>query len=159
MQAEGGTDWRAYGAAFQAVNATGWYRQHLPSSAVPRWMLNSATPVTLSLGIIAGADKTYLNGKLLGSNPAAVVGRHPSPGGETLSVREYMTTRAYVIPPGLLQADGNVLAVRVLSYGGAGLGPANATNYTDSKSFPPYGTTFPGGFFDDPVFVHHDQRV
>lgn len=84
---------------------------------------------------------------------------HPSPGGETLSVREYMTTRAYVIPAGLLRADGNVLAVRVLSYGGAGLGPANATNYTDLKSFPPYGTSFPGGFYDDPVFVSSHRSM
>ena len=161
INAEGGRDWRTYGAAFQAVNATGWYRQQLPPSALPRWMLNSTQPVTLSLGIIAGADKTYLNGQLLGATPAAVLGRHPSLGGETLSVREYMTTRAYVVPPGLLRAHGhgNVLAVRVLSYGGVGEGSANATNYTDSASFPPYGTTFPGGFFDDPVFVHHDQRV
>ena len=160
MTAAGGTDWRAYGREFQAVNATGWYRQHLPASSLPAWMLNSTQPVTLSLGIIAGADKTYLNGQLLGTTPAAVSGRHPSPGGGTLSVREYVTTRAYVIPPGLLtSSEGNVLAVRVVSYGGAGLGSANATNYTDAASFPPYGTTFPGGFFDDPVFVHNDKRV
>lgn len=52
--ADGGKDWRTYGTAFEAVNATGWYRQHLPSSAVPSWMLKSTQPVALSLGIIAG---------------------------------------------------------------------------------------------------------
>ena len=35
MTAAGGTDWRAYGREFQAVNATGWYRQHLPAPASP----------------------------------------------------------------------------------------------------------------------------
>ena len=156
--AKGGADWRSYGAVFQAVNATGWYRQTL--APVPGWMLRTARPLTLSLGIIAGADRTYLNGQLLGSTPPKAGGRHPAPGGQALGVRLYMTPRAYAVPPGLLKASGdNVLAVRVVSYGGAGLGPANATNYTDAASFPPFGTTFPGGFFDDPTFRHHDQRV
>ena len=31
--AVGGMDWRAYGLEFQGVNATGWYRQHLPARA------------------------------------------------------------------------------------------------------------------------------
>ena len=151
--AKGGADWRSYGAAFAAVNQTGWYRQTL--APVPGWMLRTARPLTLSLGIIAGADRTYLNGKTLGSTPPKAGGRHPA-----LGVRLYMTPRAYAVPPGLLKASGdNVLAVRVVSYGGAGLGAANATNYTDAASFPPFGTTFPGGFFDDPTFRHHDQRV
>ena len=60
------------------------------------------------------------------------------------------------LPPmatGLLRAPGgppNVLAVRVRSYGGRGRGPANASNMSDGGSFPPFGTSFPGGLYDDP---------
>ena len=62
IPAKGGDDWRAYGAAFQRVNATGWYRQQLAPTLVSGFMLNTSRPLTLSLGIIAGADQTYLNG-------------------------------------------------------------------------------------------------
>ena len=149
--AKGGVDWRTYGHAFEAVNATGWYRQQL--GAVPPFMLNTTRVLTLSLGIIAGADATYLNGKLLGANPAGACGRDGcATGGDTLNTRLYITPRAYTIPHGVLNPAGgapNVLAVRVRSYGGTGRGPANATNMSDGLSYPPYGTTFPGGFFDD----------
>eukprot|EP01050_Picozoa_sp_SAG11_P015751 SAG11_NODE_2078_length_3855_cov_2.006124_3_plen_184_part_00 len=117
---------------------------------------NVTSPLTLSLGIIAGADMTFLNGKLLGATPAAVGGHHPALGGHVLSTREYITPRSYTIPAGLLKPGGdNVLAVRVLSYGGAGLGAANASNYSDRASFPPYGTTFPGG----PLAPHARARA
>ena len=75
--------------------------------------------------------------------------------GESLSIREYITPRSYKIPAGLLTANGpNVLAVRVVSYGGAGLGPANSSNASDWAA-----GSFPGGFFDDPELRHHDGRV
>lgn len=63
---EGGADWRSYGVVFEAVNATGWYRQHLD---VAPSILNSTANVTLSIGIIAGADQPFLNGRLLGTTP------------------------------------------------------------------------------------------
>jgi hypothetical protein len=100
-----------------------------------------------------------------------------------LSTRLYVTPRQYAIPFGLLHPAGgppNVLAVRVVSYGGKihhntqntvhhprlrslvksyrgfgsaagkGEGVANATNMTAGGEYPPFGTTFPGGFYDDP---------
>ena len=107
-------------------------------------MHTTTRTLTLSLGVIAGADMTYLNGQLLGSNPAESCGRHNcTPGGNTLGTRLYITPRAYAVPVGLLNPPGgapNVLAVRVLSYGGAGRGPANATNMSAAGSFPPFGT-------------------
>jgi hypothetical protein len=106
--AEGGKDWSTYGKEYCAPNATGWYRQHLP--AVPGWMVNAtgtalSPAVTLSLGIIAGADTTYLNGVLIG-------------GSKSLAPADYATPRAYKIPAGLLTSGTNALAVRVNVYGG-----------------------------------------
>ena len=59
--AEGGMDWRSYGAPFAAVNATGWYRQHISAALLTKTLLEAKNPLTLSLGIIAGADQTYSN--------------------------------------------------------------------------------------------------
>lgn len=149
--AKGGADWRQYGAAFEAVNATGWYRQHIV--AIPSFFSDSTQDIILSLGVIAGADSTYLNGQLLGQTPPRSCGHHGcTAGGNTLGTRLYITPRAYHIPASLLHPPGqpNILAVRVVSYGGAGHGPANVTNMTDKSSFPPFGTTFPGGLYDDP---------
>ena len=101
------------------MNATGWYRQRLAPSVIPRFALNTTRPLTLSLGIVAGADRTYLNGQLLGSTPAK--SGHAAGGTLAGGPRLYITPRAYVIPPGLLHPAGgppNVLAVRVVSYGG-----------------------------------------
>jgi hypothetical protein len=53
IPAQGGKDWREYGQAFEAINATGWYRQHLVVSSA---LQNTSANVTLSLGIIAGAS-------------------------------------------------------------------------------------------------------
>ena len=78
MSATGGSDWREYGKAFEAINATGWYRQHL---VVPPSLANSTVNLTLSLGIVAGSSTTYLNGQLLGSSNGA-----PLP-----NVRDYIT--------------------------------------------------------------------
>jgi hypothetical protein len=173
---EWGVDWRQYSPAFNAVNATGWYRQ---SFTLPPAMANTSAPITLSLGIVAGADMTYLNGppppatlphldrgaprappliattkgRLLGTTPAASRGVEA---GKTLSYRDYITTRAYVIPPGFLNTRApNTLAVRVVSYGGAGTGPANSSH---SRG------TFPGGLYDDPnlsspLLPQQDLRV
>ena len=151
--ATGGADWRSYGAAFGSINATGWYRQTL--GLVPGFMLSTNRTLTLSLGVIAGADSTYVNGVSLGMTPPKSCSRGHGcvAGGNTLGTRLYIEPRAYAIPEGLLHPPGgppNVLAVRVLSYGGSGHGPANATNMSDSKSFPPFGTSFPGGLYDDP---------
>jgi hypothetical protein len=77
--ARGGEDWRVHGPAFEAVNATGWYRQRLPAASIPAFMLrNTSHPLTLSLGIVAGADQTYLNGQLLGDTPAKSVSHPPT---------------------------------------------------------------------------------
>ena len=61
--AAGGVDWRSYGGgAFNATNATGWYRQH---AAVSPLLLNTssgnnpANPavVTLSIGVVSGTNE------------------------------------------------------------------------------------------------------
>jgi beta-galactosidase len=140
MEAQGGPDWREYGPAFARPNATGWYRQHF---SVPDFMLNSTAVVTLSLGIISGEDQTYLNGKLLGSTPARA--------GDPLTARTYITARAYAIPSGLLrEGETNLVAVRVMSWSGKGLGPFNSTTSLNA---------YPGGLFDNPNLKHHDSRV
>lgn len=135
--AKGGVDWRQYGDAFGVSGAIGWYRQHL--SPPPAWLssVDPLTPVavTLSLGVVAGADQTYLNGKLIGASPK-------------LNTRDYATPRAYTIPAGLLnlsQVPGaNVVAVRVHAFG--------ATNESDPD--PSYG-----GLYDNPVLHNHDART
>jgi len=43
----GGADWRSYSRAFGAINATGWYRQHVAASAVTPSLL--AGNLTLNL--------------------------------------------------------------------------------------------------------------
>ena len=138
--AKGGVDWRTYGPAFNAVNATGWYRQNF---SVPAFMVNSSVHVTLSLGIIAGADQTYLNGQLISTKAPT----------ETLSTRDYITPRAYTIPQNLLIAGNsstNNVAVRVYSYGGADPSP------TKNGTKPDGG--FAGGVYDNPVLKNHDVR-
>ena len=59
-QAVGGADWRQYGPEFCVVNATGWYRQHIK---VPESFRNASGPLLLSIGIVAGAATSYLNGQ------------------------------------------------------------------------------------------------
>jgi beta-galactosidase len=136
ISAKGGDDWRLYGLPFQAINATGWYRQHV---VVPDSLRNSTAPVLLSLGIIAGSSSTYLNGKLLGSSPGA-----PLP-----STRDYITPIVYPIPNRtLLPGDTNVVAVKVVSFGGAS---------SDKPKF--MNGSFPGGLYDDPLLGNHDVRV
>ena len=136
--ASGGADWRLVSSAFEAENATGWYRQHV---TVPTLMVNCSAKVTLSLGIIAGADTTYVNGLL--------IGRTPQQG--ALSANDYVTHRAYTIPRGLLRdASPNVVAVRVVSKGGRGHGAFNGSTSPNA---------YPGGMYNDPNLKHHDARI
>ena len=127
QRVKGGSDWRII-SNLTAQNATGWYRQHL---SVPPLFLRQtvADPLILDLGIISGADFTYLNGVLIGQS-----GQWGNPGCD-----DYENWRRYPVPPSLLRAKGNLLSVRVFSKGGRGASPLRA----------PFG--YPGGLFDDPV--------
>ena len=137
QSAQGGVDWRQYGEAFARPGAVGWYRQHL--SPPPAWLASvdplAPVTVTLSLGVVAGADQTYLNGHLIGSSAS-------------LDVRDYVTPRAYAIPAGLLNLSrvpgANVVAVRVSVFGQS----------NSSSPQPSYG-----GLFDNPAIANHDTRA
>jgi hypothetical protein len=130
QKVKGGSDWRVV-SNLTAQNATGWYRQHL---AVPPLFLRrtAAEPLILDLGVISGADFTYLNGALIGQS-----GQWGDPGCD-----DYESWRRYPVPPSLLKASGNVLSVRVFSKGGPGAVPLRA----------PFG--FPGGLYSHGRLSH-----
>ena len=127
QRVKGGQDWRVH-SNFTAQNATGWYRQLVDASEL---FLKQTVdqPLILDLGVISGADFTYLNGQLIGST-----GSWGNPGCD-----DYETWRRYPVPPSLLKPTGNLIAVRIFSKGGPGWSPLRA----------PFG--FPGGMFDDPA--------
>jgi beta-galactosidase len=130
---KGGEDWRAH-SNYTEVNATGWYRQHLPD--VPQLLLDAADKLILDIGIISGADHAYLNGQLIGQT-----GNWENPDCDA-----YLAWRQYKPPKGLLKKSGNVLAIRMFSVGGSG----------NSTMENPRG--FPGGLFDDARITIPDQR-
>ena len=133
----GGKDWREF-ANYDTPHAKGWFRQHFDADGA--WQVNATVSnpngVILSLGVVAGADVTYLNGKIIGS-----MGNISDPDPAT-----YTFWRRYKIPAHVLKEKGNVLAVRVASIGGAGpLSKDGSTGY-------------PGGLYDDPTLFDADFR-
>lgn len=105
---------------------TGWYRKHLHNVSVAAMRVAAPSLLRLALGVVCGADQTYLNGKLLGSTgwpPAtataatvrADVAAYTAKPAQ-VQCKAYAIPRVYKIPTGLLRADGtDVLAVRVFS--------------------------------------------
>lgn len=84
-----------------SYNGYAWYRRHFQVPA--EW---GQTKATLSIGSIDDMDWTYVNGKLVGT---------------TSGDRAFEQARQYEIPEGLLKPDAdNVIAIRVLDYGGVG---------------------------------------
>ncbi len=74
------------------VNGVAWFRKEITLPAAL-----AGKPARLRMGRIVDADATYLNGKLVGT----VAYQYPP--------------RNYQVPPGLLKAGKNVIAVRVIS--------------------------------------------
>jgi len=124
----GGHDWRV-ASNYTDANAFGWYRQVIDANE----LLRTSLITKLSLGIIAGADETYVNGVKVGG-----IGDMSKP-----ECGDYVSWRSYAIPAKLLKPTGNLVAVRVLTLGGAG-------TYDDD--------TYPGGLYDDPRLKDHDVR-
>jgi sialate O-acetylesterase len=85
-------------AGLDEVDGVIWFRKELEITAEV-----AAQGGTLHLGAIDDSDQTFVNGQLVG---------------ETLN--RYSAPRAYIIPPGLLKAGRNVIAVRVEDTGGGG---------------------------------------
>eukprot|EP00939_MAST-03C_sp_MAST-3C-sp1_P005515 g5515.t1 len=143
----GGVDWRVH-SNYTEHNATGWYRQHFSAKD---WQINATdsniSDLILSLGHIAGADETWINGVNVGSTGDIFA---PSP-------NDYVAWRRYSIPSGLLRSSSvsssfapasnpNVIAIKIKSTGG----PLDRT---------PENGSFPGGLFDDEKNLHdHDVR-
>jgi len=116
------SDWRDPPLNYTAQNAYGWYRRHI-SVTQAQVVAAAAGRLTLALGTVAAADETFVNGVKIGGT-----GHFGKPG-----CTDYLTTRAYTVPSGILLSGGdNVVAVRVFSQGGLG-GP---------------GKGFPGGLVD-----------
>jgi sialate O-acetylesterase len=91
-------DWRSWHVP-QLASFTGlvWYRTRVKLTAA-----QAKSAQTLTLGPINQVDETWLNGHALGNTFG------------------YETERTYAIPPGILHAGDNVLAVNVLTTYGAG---------------------------------------
>jgi hypothetical protein len=128
QRVKGGQDWRVH-SNYTAKNAIGWYRQTVSANA----LLAGSSLTKLDLGIIAGTDETFLNGHKIGSTGNF----------DKVGCRDYISWRQYGVPVGALKAEGNVIAVRIKTLGGAG-------TYGDG--------TYPGGLYDDPVLKDHDVR-
>eukprot|EP00658_Telonema_sp_P-2_P013778 TRINITY_DN15226_c0_g1_i2.p1 TRINITY_DN15226_c0_g1~~TRINITY_DN15226_c0_g1_i2.p1 ORF type:complete len:757 (+),score=163.08 TRINITY_DN15226_c0_g1_i2:176-2446(+) len=126
----GGEDWRVQ-SGYTDRNATGWYRQTVDASDLQLRAAGGA--LVLDLGVVAGVDQTWLNGRLIGST-----GTWGTP-----DCGDYTTWRSYKIPTGALNKHGNVVAIRVFTIGGAG-------TFNDG--------TYPGGLYDDPRVKDKDVR-
>ena len=124
----GGHDWRT-ASNYTDKNARGWYRQRVDANA----LFQSSPLLTLSLGVIAGSDETWVNGMRVGGT-----GNLDRP-----ACSDYTAWRKYPVPPGLLKPTGNVVAVRVSSLGGSG-------TFGDGS--------YPGGLYDDPRVEDMDAR-
>lgn len=87
----------------------GWYRKTVTIPAA--W---EGRPVRVLAGQIDDADKTYVNGELVGQTGSFPDDRHPG---------EWNTVREYVVPPDLIRyGEENTIAVRVYDdLGGGGL--------------------------------------
>lgn len=81
----------------QNLNGVAWYRREidLPAAAI-------SSNAMLHLGRIVDADEVYINGKRIGKTTY----QYPQ--------------RRYSVPPGVLKAGRNVIAVRVINYSGDG---------------------------------------
>jgi hypothetical protein len=77
-------------------NGVFWYRRAFDLGVAPE-----GQDLILVMGAIDDEDWTYLNGQLIGSINA-----------QTNPDDHWAVARRYAIPPGLLKAEGNVLAVR-----------------------------------------------
>ncbi len=82
-----------------------WYRLRF---SVPASL--AGQPLLLELGPIDDADETYLNGALVGRT--GIMG--------DMATTRWEEPRRYVLPPGAIRADENVLAVRVWDQRGGG---------------------------------------
>lgn len=77
-----------------------WYRLHFPLAEA-----QSTTSLSIYLGLLGGADEAYLNGKRVGST--GIIG--PQPRSAPRIVRHYR------LPSDWLEAEDNVLALRVFN--------------------------------------------
>eukprot|EP00966_Prymnesium_polylepis_P150653 3479956-Prymnesium_polylepis.1 len=101
-------DWRTYG--YEASNAYGWFRSNFTVSAAAMAAAEAGT-LRLALGDVATADRTYINGVLVGSS-----GRMGTPG----SCSGDLQYRTYLAAASALKlGEDNVVAVQVWSEGGS----------------------------------------
>ncbi|HEX9108726.1 MAG TPA: sialate O-acetylesterase, partial [Longimicrobiales bacterium] len=84
-------------AGYPGLDGVAWYRTTFELSAA-----EAAQPVTLALGPIDDDDITWVNGVEVGRTAG------------------YNIPRNYTVPAGALHAGRNVVAVRVIDYGGGG---------------------------------------
>ncbi len=99
-----GVAWEKQG--FEDYDGYAWYRLHIriPKSVWENPSFKRYRSLTVTLGRIDDVDRTWFNGRVIGST-----GRFP----DSYSPA-YLTTRVYRIPAALLRPDAdNVLAVRV----------------------------------------------
>ena len=109
-------DWRTYG--YEETNAFGWFRSNFTVSAAALAAANAGT-LQLALGDVATGDRTYVNGKLVGST-----GSMGKPG----SCSSSLAYRRYACAASVLHlGDDNVVAVQVWSEGGPLAPPSNRT--------------------------------
>jgi len=93
----------ADGQGLAPAEGRGWYRIHFktPSAWTPG--APAAPDLAVALGIVWGADETWLNGTWIGGT--GTLGWRPA--------YPYLVDRVYAIPSGLLRAGDNVLAIRI----------------------------------------------
>ena len=100
-------DWHDYG--YTTSNATGWFRSNF-SVAAAQLAAASAGTLRLALGDVAVADRTYVNGVLVG---------HTGDFGQPGSCSGVLLYRSYPVDEKVLHVGGdNVIAVQVWSEGG-----------------------------------------